>query len=179
MLPKATVLTAISYNMIARTERPRRPEARFEIRRAVPRDAAALAELSTQLGYPSSREQVERRLAAILADAAHIVLVAETRCTPTNTRALAGWVHAYVERTVETDATVEIGGLVVEKTQRRLGLGRLLMGRVERWAHETGFSTVTVRSNVTRRFEAHFFYERLGYRRVKNQRVFKKSVGSA
>jgi GNAT superfamily N-acetyltransferase len=142
-------------------------------------DAFALAELSPQLGYPSSREQVERRLAAILSDAGHIVLVAEAWCTPNDTRLLAGWVHAYVKRTLESEATVEIGGLVVEETQRRLGLGRLLMGRVERWAQETGFSTVTVRSNVTRRFEAHVFYERLGYRLVKNQRVFKKSVATA
>jgi GNAT superfamily N-acetyltransferase len=165
--------------MIAtRTDTSRRAEADFEIRPAAAQDAAALAQLSSQLGYPSSQEHVERRLAAILADDAHVVFVAQTRRMPSNNRPLAGWVHAYVERTLESDAMVEVGGLVVEENQRRLGAGRTLMEAVEHWAQENGFVTVTVRANVIRAAAgAHLFYERIGYSRVKNQRVFRKSLG--
>jgi len=152
-------------------------QARFEIRPAVAHDSGALAELSNQLGYPSSREQVQRRLVKILADPTHAVFIAETTRLRGNS-ALAGWVHAYVERTLESDPTVEIGGLVVEESRRGYGVGRLLMNRVERWAQGTGCLTVTVRSNVLRT-GAHAFYRHIGYRLVKNQRVFRKSLGPA
>jgi len=143
------------------------------VRRAELRDAEALAELSRQLGYPSPREQVEARLRQLLASAEHAVLVAEDA----RDGSIAGWVHAYVERTLESDATAEIGGLVVSEGRRGAGVGRLLMEHAERWARGTGCATVTVRSNVIRE-RAHAFYLQLGYAPVKSQRVFRKTLAS-
>jgi GNAT superfamily N-acetyltransferase len=147
--------------------------AKFEIRPAKVHDAGALARLSNQLGYPASSEQVRRRLAKILADPAHAVFIAENSGVQSSAPALAGWVHVYVERTLESDPTVEFGGLVVEETQRGFGVGRLLVERAECWAQGTGCCTMTVRSNVLRT-GAPAFYGRLGYRLVKNQRVFRR-----
>jgi GNAT superfamily N-acetyltransferase len=179
MSPKATALTDRSWNMTAtRTDAARRTNARFRIRPAVLHDARALARLSSQLGYPSSREQVQRRLREILADSGHAVFVAERWHPRGADSALAGWVHVYIERTLESDCTAELGGLVVEESGRRLGAGRLLMERAERWARRMGCPTVTVRSNVLRT-GAHAFYRRLGYRLVKNQRVFRKRLEPA
>jgi GNAT superfamily N-acetyltransferase len=179
MLPKATVSTDGSCSMTAtRADRPRRADARFQIRPAASRDASALADLSGQLGYPSPHAQVERRLREILADSGHAVFVAENSPARGADSALAGWVHVYIERTLESDCTAELGGLVVEESRRGFGVGRLLMERAERWAQGAGCSTVTVRSNVVRT-GAHAFYRRLGYRLVKNQRVFRKRLEPA
>lgn len=144
------------------------------VRRAAPDDVAALAELAGQLGYPSSVEQVAARLAQILDRPDHVVFVAEiTR--PNAQPGVAGWVHGFVQRVVESDPTVEIGGLVVDVNQRGLGIGGLLMDQLERWARDTGCDAITVRSNVIRE-RAHAFYQRLGYALVKSQRVFRKQI---
>jgi GNAT superfamily N-acetyltransferase len=160
------------------TDKLRKANVRFQIRAAALHDASTLARLSNQLGYPSSHAQVERRLREILADSGHAVFVAKNLHARSTDPALAGWVHGYIERTLESEPTVEIGGLVVEESQRGFGAGRLLMERAERWAQGTGCLTVTVRSNVLRT-SAHAFYRRLGYRLVKNQRVFRKRLGPA
>ena len=147
---------------------------RFDIRRATADDAEALASLSDQLGYPSSAEQVRRRIAEMLSQPGHVVFVAATR--PTDTPGgLAGWVHGFVHRTVESDPTVEIGGFVVDEKQRGSGIGRLLMAQLERWAQAAGCAAITVRSNVIRD-GAHAFYQRLGFGVVKTQRVFRKEL---
>jgi hypothetical protein len=55
------------------------PKKREEIRIRAPRieDAAALARLSTQLGYPAAPEQVVPRLQGILRDPTAVIFVAE------------------------------------------------------------------------------------------------------
>lgn len=159
-----------------RTDRPPALDVRFQIRPATLRDAGALARLSSQLGYPASHERVQRRLHAILADPGHAVFVAEISHARGAHSALAGWVHVYIERTLESDCTGELGGLVVEESRRGFGIGRLLMERAESWARGINCPTVTVRSNVLRT-GAHAFYRRLGYRLVKKQKVFRKRLG--
>jgi GNAT superfamily N-acetyltransferase len=149
-------------------------DTRFTVRPAVLPDAAVIARLSGELGYPSSPEQVKERLAGLQSHPEHAVLVAEAQVSPSESH-VVGWVHAYVERTLESNPTVELGGLVVEETWRGSGIGRLLMGQVECWARATGCETVTVRSNVVRE-RAHAFYQRLGFGLVKTQDVFRKSV---
>jgi GNAT superfamily N-acetyltransferase len=140
-------------------------------------DAEALARLSLQLGYPSSREEVERRLSALLNQPEHIVLVAETHNAQARRAGLqvVAWVHAFVERTVESDPTVEIGGLAVDEAWRGRGVGQLLMEHAEHCALCVMCPTITVRSNTVRR-RAHAFYQRLGYTVVKSQRVFRKTI---
>jgi GNAT superfamily N-acetyltransferase len=160
---------------------------RVTVRPAQPDDAAALAQLSGELGYPAAREQVERRLTGILSSPGHAIFVAdacaaagcgcdaareESRVNPE----LAGFVHVFIERTLESEPAVEVGGLVVGEGWRGAGIGRRLMERAECWARESGCATITVRSNVVRE-RAHAFYERLGYKLVKTQRVFRKAPG--
>lgn len=144
------------------------------VRRAALDDAPALAALAGQLGYPSSVEQVASRLAQILGRPDHVVFVAEIT-QPSAQPGVAGWVHGFVQRVIERDPTVEIGGLVIDADQRGLGIGGLLMDQLERWAWDTGCDAITVRSNVIRE-RAHAFYQRLGYALVKSQRVFRKQI---
>ena len=148
--------------------------ANLVVRSATVGDAAALAILSGQLGYPSSRDEVERRLAEILVHPEHVVFVAEITGKGSDLR-VAGWIHAAVMRTVESDPNVEVVGLVVDESLRSSGIGERLVEQAEQWARGFGLATMTVRSNVVRE-RAHGFYQRLGYRIVKSQRVFRKQI---
>ena len=137
------------------------------IRAAIEADAARIAELSGQLGYPSTREEILRRMRS-LAPADHALMVAETPVGE-----VIGWVHVSVNPLVESDLRAEINGLVVAEGQRSLGAGRLLLEEAERWARERSCQTVSLRSNVIRD-RAHKFYERNGYQHYKTQKAFRK-----
>jgi GNAT superfamily N-acetyltransferase len=154
------------------------PAPKLVIRAVTTDDCAALAQLSTQLGYASSREDVERRLTVLLGHPGHAVFVAEAADAAGAGRAspvVVGWVHGLVKPTIESDPTIEIGGLIVAESWRGRGVGRLLMSHLERWALESGCNTITVRSQTARE-RAHAFYRGLGYILVKSQQVFRKTI---
>jgi GNAT superfamily N-acetyltransferase len=66
---------------------------------------------------------------------------------------------------------------VVDAAQRGLGVGRALVDAVESWARTRGLDRVVVRSNVVR-LESHPFYERIGYKRIKTQHVYRKGLNT-
>ena len=137
------------------------------IRDASLADAARIADLATQLGYPSSTEQVLARLRALPQDGTHAVYVAE------NDAGVVGWVQVFELLPVAHDRVAEVAGLVVDASCRASGVGKHLMGAAENWARERGLDTVVLRSNVIRE-AAHKFYENLGYTRIKTQHAFRK-----
>lgn len=134
-------------------------------------DASAIAVLAGQLGYPSTPEQVERRLAEVERHASAAALVAEGE-----DGRLVGWGHVYIVHGIESDAHAEVGGLVVDESARRSGVGRALMEAIERWAVAQGLREVALRSNVVRH-DAHAFYRGLGYECPKTQHRFRKRIG--
>lgn len=140
------------------------------VRSACVGDAERIAELCQQLGYPASREEVQRRLNQIQQDEQHAVYVAEL-----SNGHLVGWVHVHVRKLVITDRLAEIGGLVADEGHRRRGVGRLLMQQAEQWARKKGCWAVYLRSNVTRE-DAHVFYEGIGYSNVKTSIAFRKAL---
>jgi predicted N-acetyltransferase YhbS len=125
------------------------------IRRATSADAAAIAPLLDELGYPSTAAQVEARLAALPAD--ELVLVAEV---DGQVAALAG---LRVERLLERDEpSGRLTALVVGSRWRGRGLGESLVRAVEEEARAHGCERVVLTSG-NHRSEAHTFYGRLGY----------------
>jgi GNAT superfamily N-acetyltransferase len=140
------------------------------VRAAAEADAARIAELSGQLGYPSTTEDILRRMASLVPVANHALIVAETPAGE-----VIGWVHVSVNPLVESDLRAEINGLVVAEGQRNLGAGRLLLEEAERWARDRGCRSVSLRSNVIRD-RAHRFYERNGYEHYKTQKAFRKAL---
>lgn len=140
------------------------------VRAALIEDASRIAQLSAQLGYPASPEDVERRLRLTAQSPENVVYVAALQDGQ-----VIGWLHAFVYRTIESDSRAEIGGLVVDVRHRRSGAGRLLMGHAEQWAREQGCKAVNLRTNIVRK-DAHAFYESLGYKLVKTQHAFRKSL---
>ena len=140
------------------------------LRPARPSDAAAVAALATQLGYPSRPEEAERRLQALAERSAQVVLVAET-----DDGAVVAWCHVGGKLSVETEPFAEILGLVVDESRRGQGIGETLVEAAAGWAARNGYKTIRVRSNVVRE-RTHRFYERLGFARVKTQVAFSRAL---
>jgi GNAT superfamily N-acetyltransferase len=141
-----------------------------KIRAAQPTDHARMAELAGQLSYPSTPEEIARRLQGIKSSAEGAVFVAEL-----NSGEIAGWIAVFVYRTVEADARAEVSGLVVDERFRSQRVGEHLLARAEEWAREAGCQAIGLRSNVIRE-RAHAFYERHGYMHVKTQKAFRKQL---
>jgi GNAT superfamily N-acetyltransferase len=141
----------------------------LKIRRARHTDAARIAELSAELGYPATMKQIEARL-RLLPKSKHALFVAQAPGLP-----LVGWIHVSVTNLVESDLRAEINGLIVAETHRSLGAGAKLLEAAESWARRCGCRAVNVRSNVTRE-RAHKFYELQGYEHYKTQKAFRKPL---
>ena len=133
-------------------------------------DAAELAGLTSELGYPSSIADIERRLPSLLASPEHLVLVG----VDVDDRVLA-WLHAVVCCQLESDVFVEVAGLVVAATHCGRGFGSRLLNQAEQWAMKAGARVVRVRSNVLRE-SAHGFYVRGGYILAKTSHLFIKAL---
>jgi GNAT superfamily N-acetyltransferase len=142
------------------------------IRTASPSDGGEIARLTTQLGYDLKEGDAAHRLSRILARNDQQFYVADV-----SGRAV-GWVHVALVEYVDAEAFVVIGGLVVDRTHRRLGVGRALMNHAETWASERGCSMVRLSSSVTRN-AAHQFYEDIGYKNIKTQYSFIKPLNDA
>lgn len=138
------------------------------MRTATTADAEHLADLATQLGYPSTAQDIRRRLPA-LASEAHCLRIAD------RDGEVVGWIHATHVQLLDSDDYVEIKALIVDQNARGARVGELLVAEVERWAGSRGCAVMRVRSNVVRE-RAHRFYERLGYAIFKTQRVFSKTL---
>lgn len=139
------------------------------IRDARVSDAASLARLATQLGYPTTEEEAGSRAAAVLGRPDHRVLVAEERGE------VLGWIHVAPSVTLESDPSAEIAGLVIDEGCRGRGIGARLLAEAQAWAAGEGYGLIRVRSNV-KRDRARRFYERAGFTVTKRQRNFEKRL---
>ena len=140
------------------------------IRQMLPEDAVAVADLTSQLGYPSTESDIRRRYDLIKDRWDARLLVAQHA-----NRAIVGWVHVQATYLLEADMRAEIWGLVVAESARGTGVGRMLVEAAEEWAVMRGLDVMGVRSNYLR-IEAHAFYEHLGYKVVKTQNAYRKSL---
>jgi GNAT superfamily N-acetyltransferase len=142
------------------------------IRPALSADAAAIAELTIQLGYEVAPVLVAERLARMTAHGDQRFLVAELDGD------VVGWVHVAIMEYIETGAFAVIGGLVVDRRHRKKNIGRRLMTEAEAWARECSCSIVRLSSSAFRT-ESHRFYEHLGYANIKTQYSFVKPLDRA
>jgi GNAT superfamily N-acetyltransferase len=140
------------------------------IRPAQREDSARIAELATQLGYPSSADEITRRLEQIQLSNESSVFVAEL-----SQGEIAGWIGMFVFRSIADEPRVEVSGLVVDEKRRSQGIGEKLLERAERWAREKGCRAIGLRCNVIRE-RAHVFYLRQGYEDKKTQKSFRKHL---
>lgn len=133
-------------------------------------DTARVAELTGQLGYPSTPDDIGGRFAYLRRRPEDEVLVAVGEDDQP-----IGWIHVSRFASLEASDVALIGGLVVDDAHRAGGIGEALLDAAEGWARGHGASTMVVRSRITRE-RAHRFYERHGYRTVKTSHVFEKPL---
>lgn len=142
----------------------------YSIRPTRLEDAAEIAELSDQLGYPASVDEISERLIRLLADPDCFIAVADHADGP-----LLGWIGAEHRVLLELGAVIEIVGLFVRQESRRSGVGKALLAAAEDWARGHGLESIRVRSNIARP-DSHPFYERMGYARIKTQHCYRKGL---
>ena len=130
-----------------------------------------LAELSTQLGYPTTAAELEARLAAVASNDHAAVLVATADATDRP----IGWVHVELKRTLVAPLTAQIMGLVVDAEARGGGIGRELLLAAEAWAARRGCRQMVVGTRITRE-RAHRFYSREGYSLQKTSHFLEKRL---
>jgi GNAT superfamily N-acetyltransferase len=135
-------------------------ESAVRIRDANSEDAASIAGLLEQLGYPSTSEEVAARLLRLSDFGSAIVHVAEAGGQP------AGVITCHVFPSIHaTTPTAWLTTLVVDKQFAGQGVGRALTSSAEAWARSRGASRIVVTSG-NHREAAHAFYEHLGYART-------------
>jgi GNAT superfamily N-acetyltransferase len=133
-------------------------------------DAERVASLSSELGYPVNSAVMAARIERLNACGSRHALVA---CPGEGS--VAGWIEMEVVEHLTSDRTVSISALVVAKGMRSQGIGKMLLREAEQWAKLRGVRRMLVRSRVARE-DAHRFYEREGYIRVKTSAVFEKPL---
>ena len=143
-------------------------------------DAEAVSILTVELGYARTPDDIRTWLVE-----SGLNQSGPNRCSPAQSSPnqaafvaclngeVVGWIEAAVERRVQSDPYVLIGGLVVGQRARGAKIGRQLCERVETWSWEQGVATVRVTSRSTRP-HAHRFYLQNGYETVKTSIVFEK-----
>jgi len=141
----------------------------LKIRHARISDAAQLAELSGELGYPTSQKEMKQRFARIKPPSSNAIFVAEFE------KSVVGWIHVSITPLLEVALRAEVNGLIVADGQRSLGAGARLLDAAEAWARKKRCTGMSVRSNVIRD-RAHAFYERQGYVHYKTQKAFRKPL---
>lgn len=140
---------------------------KLEIRPLVLGDFPSVSKLSSQLGYIIEPEIMVENYSFMAQCHKNGFFVASLGDE------LVGWVHVYGVQPLQSKSYAEIGGVVVNESHRRLGIGRSLIFKCEEWAKEHGFSHMRLRSGVQRP-EAHQFYEIIGYRAARTSVLFRK-----
>lgn len=140
------------------------------IRPAAVTDFASIARLVSELGYPTSPSQMQRRLEAILDDYDYDTLVA---CEGDH---IVGFVGTRSGPLFEADGQYgQIMALAVAASHHRRGVGQMLMQAAESKLVERGARELVVTSG-NHRSGAHAFYESCGY--TFTGRRYKKSLGT-
>ncbi len=139
------------------------------IRKMAPSDASNAAELSAELGYPVPVDVMEARLLRFANMGGHVVY---TACLQDR---VVGWIDVGIVHHLQSPPYGEIGGLIVSGKHRGRGIGRKLVDQAEEWIASQKVTTVLVRSRIARE-DAHSFYLRLNFSRLKTSAVFTKSL---
>ncbi|HEY0413507.1 MAG TPA: GNAT family N-acetyltransferase [Allosphingosinicella sp.] len=137
---------------------PPAPKPKLAVREAMPRDAAAIAALVGELGFPASAKEIAARLAP-LRKAGEPPLVAEEG-------GVVGCLAWHVTPALHRPHPVgRITMLVVADGHRRRGIGTALVAAAEERLRAKGCGLVEATSNIELG-GAHEFYRRRGYERT-------------
>lgn len=143
----------------ARTILPNERISDLTIRVAEINDAAALAQLMCELGYETTKSEMQMRMERIAADQRYRTFVAVRDgkvCGMIGTLTYPNYEH--------NDFGGRIVALIILKTMRRHGIGRALIATAEKDFAQRGIRRVALNTRLARE-DAQKFYESLGYER--------------
>ncbi|MDN4608685.1 GNAT family N-acetyltransferase [Sporosarcina highlanderae] len=131
----------------------------IEIREIEPKDYTDLVELMSELGYPTTLEDLTKRLELLGKHVDYEALVAVK-----NNQVIGFAGMCKVLAFEFTGIYVRIIAFVVSSNQRKQGIGTKLLKACEEWAIQEGAVAITLNSgNRAERQTAHIFYTSNGY----------------
>jgi GNAT superfamily N-acetyltransferase len=140
------------------------------IRSAALTDAVAICRLLEQLGYPTSLELVQRKLALLQGDEDEASLVCET-----DDKKVLGFLSMHYIRQIAVEGNfARISYFCVDKQARSTGIGTALEKEACRIASERGCDRIELHCH-SRRTNAHSFYLHRGYE--ESPKYFFKKLG--
>ena len=128
----------------------------------------SIIELTKELGYSVTREEIENKIKKFSSSLTEKVLIAEID-------RVVGWMHVSLVEPLESKAFIEIRGIVVNSEYRKQGIGTKLIQAAEKWGKEKGCKKIRIRTNV-KRTETRKYYSNLNYKSIKTQEVFEKEI---
>lgn len=146
------------------------PPSDIVLRLARRSDAAALARLSDQLGFPLDEGAARARLQEALGGPDYALLVAESGGR------VVGLIELKRLRLFTSRRQVEVVALVVDQDERGRGIGKRLLEEAERWAEDLRCGKIRLRSRAMRG-PAHSLYRRSGYEEITTELLFEKQLG--
>jgi GNAT superfamily N-acetyltransferase len=149
----------LQFNRVHSPARLSLQKDKITIRDAKLSDAPEFAVLMCELGYETTRTEMETRLRLILSDRAYKTFVAVMDgcvCGMIGTLAYPSYEH--------DDPSGRILALVTLSAARRCGIGRALIATAEKDFAQRGVTRVALDARFIRE-DAHQFYESLGYER--------------
>jgi GNAT superfamily N-acetyltransferase len=122
-------------------------------------DMEALAELMTQLGYPTRASEMQMRMETILANKSYATFVA------VNGGKVCGMIGTFAQQTYEHNSpSAKILALVVSEEVRGRGIGQALIEAAEQDLARKNIKRIAVNARFERE-QAHKFYENRGYKK--------------
>ena len=140
----------------------------MSIRPAQLSDAACIARLSGELGYPTSLDAIAQRLSLLPAEFEQVVVACDDE-------RVIGWMQVGLAMSIESEPFAEIRALVVDSSVRGQGWGKRLVDAAMDWSRSHGMARLRVRSNSLR-IATHEFYRRQGFTESKQQKVFELAL---
>jgi len=129
------------------------------IRAAEMNDAAALAQLMCELGYETTKSEMQTRMERIAGDERYRTLVA------VRNGKVCGMIGTVTNPSYEhNDPSGRILAVVTLTKARRRGIGRALIATAEKDFAQRGITRLALNTQLARK-DAHKFYESLGYER--------------
>lgn len=142
----------------------------MKIRRGSLNDFEVIHQLSWQLGYTPSIEQVKTNITNMLTLKDHDFVVAVNEKD-----GVVGWMTLVIRHRIEDTPFLQVAALVTDDNVRGKGVGRLLMNHAAHYAQENNLPFVGLHSSKSR-IGAHAFYEHIGYTKAKESYFFRKNL---
>ena len=129
---------------------------------------AQITQLLQAEGLPADESSIHRRINVLPREDRILMAVASDL--------LLGFAHLRVARDLMADEAAEVVSIVVRRTHRRRGIGRMLVAAAETWARQSGRARLLLRTDVVRT-AAHAFYLALGYQETATTVDFVRDLG--